>query len=124
METLLEILIPILCQIESGNDPNAIGDNGRAVGILQIHKIMVDDVNRIKCRHVWDYERRYSPFHSRLMCKTYMKHYAPSRIEKHYAEVENLIILGRIWNGGPMGYLKKSTEAYGEKVRKLYNERK
>lgn len=35
----------IIAQIESGNDTTQIGDNGRAIGHLQIHKECVEDVN-------------------------------------------------------------------------------
>ena len=47
MKAILELLIPVLIHVESGGDVNAIGDMGEAVGCLQIHEIMVDDVNRI-----------------------------------------------------------------------------
>jgi len=43
----LQSICDTLKIIESNNDANAIGDSGKAYGILQIHDICVQDVNRI-----------------------------------------------------------------------------
>ena len=43
MITLTELILA-LCLIESSLDPNAIGDGGEAVGILQIHECVILDV--------------------------------------------------------------------------------
>ena len=148
MEVLLKILIPILIQIESGGDDNALGDKTctesyyseelkddiciaweyKAVGCLQTHKVMVDDVNRIhRLRsdqsNLLKYADRKSRNISRYMCLAYLKHYGPRRISKDNTELENLVILGRMWNGGPQGYKKKATLPYARKITKLYNER-
>lgn len=40
-------LLNALVWVESSRNEKAIGDNGKAVGLLQLHKIYVDDVNRI-----------------------------------------------------------------------------
>ena len=49
---------------ESRGDANAIGDNGRAVGVLQIHPIMVREANRIlalkKDKTTYTYEDRFN----------------------------------------------------------------
>lgn len=39
-------IMEVLKVVESNNKVNAIGDNGKAFGILQIHKVCVDDINR------------------------------------------------------------------------------
>jgi len=126
---LLKILIPILIQIESGGDNLAIGDNGDAVGCLQMHKIMVDDINRIQSLKFKDcsedyyrYKDRLDRVTSKMMCEDYMNHYGPKRISKDNTELVNLIILGRMWNGGPQGHKKKATLLYTKKIMKLYNE--
>lgn len=36
-----------ITRVESNKDSTAIGDGGKAWGIVQIHKIAVDDVNRL-----------------------------------------------------------------------------
>ncbi len=40
-------IIAALIAIESGGDRLAVGDGGKAVGILQIHPIMVAEANRL-----------------------------------------------------------------------------
>jgi len=127
MDELLKILIPILIAIESGGDPNAVGDNEKAIGILQIHKICVDDVNRIldaTDRGGWhyDYDDRLIPHYSKSMCKVYLTHYKP-KWDGDYTELEKLCQLGRIWNGGPKGHTKPSTMKYRAKIIELYNKR-
>ena len=42
-----EDLMDAIEQVESGGNANAVGDGGAAIGAFQIHKIYVDDVNRI-----------------------------------------------------------------------------
>lgn len=49
---------------ESRGDSNAIGDSGKAVGVLQIHPIMVREANRIVAmnggqKDLYSYEDRY-----------------------------------------------------------------
>ncbi len=49
---------------ESRGDANAIGDSGKAVGVLQIHPIMVREANRIVAmnggeKDLYSYEDRY-----------------------------------------------------------------
>jgi len=131
METLLKILIPILIQIESEGNNNAIGDGGKAVGCLQIHKIMVDDVNRIQSlkfkdcsEDYYQYKDRLNRITSRMMCEDYLNHYGVKRINKDNTELQNLVILGRMWNGGPQGYKKKATLPYAKKITALYNKGK
>lgn len=131
MEALLIILIPLLIEIESSGDNHAIGDGGKAVGCLQIHKIMVDDCDRIRKLRFnafnhsifFTYKDRLSRPMSKLMCKEYFNHYGPKRISKDNTELENLVILGRMWAGGPQGYKKKATLPYAKKITKLYNKR-
>ena len=117
MEVLLKILLPILIQIESSNNDNAIGDGGKAVGCLQIHKIMVDDVNRILRKTYFFYKDRLSRKKSILMAEIYFKHYMKD--SHKMSRIEAMVKMGRMFNGGPKGYKKKATIAYGEKVRDL-----
>lgn len=101
-------LLPAIEQVESGGDPNAVGDKGKAVGILQIQPIMVRDCNRIvgECR--WTMADRLDADKSRAMFRTYSNHYSRGAGDE---------VVARRWNGGPAGHAKRETVAYWHKVR-------
>ena len=100
-------LYEALVEQESGGNPHAVGDGGRAIGVLQIHPIMVRDVNRILGYDRWTLEDRWSAAESRAMLEVYLGHYGATSYEE----------AARKWNGGPGGHLKASTVPYWEKVR-------
>jgi len=50
MESIIAMLISALMIVESDGRADAIGDNGRAVGVLQIHPECVQDINRFSKR--------------------------------------------------------------------------
>ena len=109
------ILISCLIAVESGGDPEAVGDNGKAIGILQIHDICIRDVNRIyKTKYQWPRDAR-DPKKARYICYLYLSHYGKGK---------SIEARARIWNGGPRGYKKKATLPYWEKVKKIYEEKK
>ena len=110
--TILQVIM-ILITIESGGDPNAIGDSGKAVGILQIHQIVVDDVNRIYDTN-YKYSDRYSKEKSIEIAQLYLKHYASEKRLGRKVMVEDV---ARIWNGGPNGNEKPATDPYWDKVK-------
>jgi hypothetical protein len=98
-------------KVESNGKADALGDGGKAIGIAQIHKICVDDINRIVSTPLYTYEDRLDPIKSREMWEIYLYHYG-------WEVMDSPEKLSRIWNGGPTGYKKKSTLAYWEKVKK------
>jgi len=101
LETLISILLPILAQVESNNNPNATGDNGAAVGILQIWPIMVKDVNRISGK-AYTLQDRRSKAKSYEMATIYLKHYGKPNAE----------YLCRLWNAGPDANRQPGTRKY------------
>jgi hypothetical protein len=113
-----DALINALIAVESGGKDDAVGDGGKAVGCLQIHEILVQDVNRIDGRE--KSAARYLPKDrlsrrlSIVMCRIYLAHYAhPKRLGREPA----LEDMARIWNGGPDGWREPETEKYWAKVR-------
>ncbi len=102
--------------VESRGDPWAVGDNGNAVGAYQIHKIYVDDVNRIQKSYntpmlmrrdgQFTYRDRENKQRSREMVTIYLNHYGGTFEE-----------MARKQNGGPQGHKKESTKAYWLKVK-------
>ena len=130
----LDDLLDAIEQIESSGDPDAVGDNGAAVGSYQIHKIYVDDVNRIlkgwkrqvneqieSAEHrgiggwfvPYSYEDRRNRNYSRDMAEVYLTYYTPLD-DDYNIDLEKA---ARIHNGGPDGWKKKATEKYWLKVK-------
>jgi len=103
----IELFIDALEVKESNRDTAAIGDNGRAVGCLQIWKIMLRDVNRILGYDHYLYSDRLSREKSREMCKIYFSHYCKDMSWHDMA---------RCWNSGPTGYKKECSIGYANDV--------
>ena len=105
----LDELIEKIWQVESSgrlNPPD--GDSGEAAGPLQIHKCVIDDVNR---RYGMDFS--YADRRDLDKSKQIAKLYVTMWLEFHKQE-----IAARIFNGGPRGWQKKSTDAYWLKIQK------
>ena len=104
-------LLPVLIAVESNGDPNAIGDQGRAVGILQIRECVVADVNRLYHRRFrWPDDCR-SEWASTCIAVLYLSHYAGRD-----ASAETW---ARVWNGGPRGATgtrRRATDGYWRRV--------
>lgn len=100
-----------LILIESSGDSMAIGDGGKAVGILQIHPIMVREVNRILGEDRYSYQDRYSVSKSIEMFNIFQDKYNPDR---------DLELAAKLWNGGSTYYLRlDKVESYWNKVKQL-----
>ena len=69
MSNVIAMVIAVLIRVESGGDARAVGDCGRAVGILQQHRVSVAEANRIVGERRWTYADRYDPVKSREMCR-------------------------------------------------------
>lgn len=98
--------------VETGSekDPNeAVGDNGKALGAYQIHKVYWQDaVERNPELKARGYEAVKDPAYARLVIRAYMARYAPKEASWE--------VLARIHNGGPKGHRKDCTKAYWAKV--------
>ena len=96
--------------VETGGRRGAIlGDGGKALGPLQIHRGYHADA-----RIGGDYSRCADLDYSKRVVSAYLQRYAP----KAWAagDVETL---ARIHNGGPRGDKKQATVNYGKKVLRL-----
>lgn len=116
---MIEIIIAILISIESGGNASAVGDNGKAVGILQIHPIMVREVNRISGSH-YIYKDRLNPERSKEMCRIFLNHQI-KRWEKRYGSKPTAVQLACSWNSGSI--FREASESYKKKVREKINEK-
>ena len=103
-------LLAAMIAVESGGDCRAVGDQGRSIGILQISRGVVEDVNRIRGTHYkWPddcFDRRKSI----EICVAYLTHYG--------GKSKSLEKAARQWVGGPQGHRKAETRDYWIKVKK------
>lgn len=113
-------LIRAMIQVESSGRVDAIGDlhlGEPSIGILQIRKVMVDDVNRILSLSGsnlrYTYEDRWDKYKSVEMFFIYSEYY--------HTNLDDYEAIARTWNGGPNGHRKKSTKKYWEKVNTTLN---
>ena len=102
----LNSLISALMIVESGNNDQAIGDQGRALGPLQIHRGVVLDVNRFTGSN-YRHQDMTNRAQARAVCQAYLEHYGRGKTTEEQA---------RIWNGGPTGDRKTATEGYWRKI--------
>ena len=109
-------LINALVKVESSGKADAVGDGGKAVGILQIHKGVIEDVNKIS-KVKYTVADRKDAKKSREICKLYLSHWG-KHYQKKTGKVATDEVLSRIWNGGPSGWKKSATNGYWAKVKK------
>ena len=105
----VEKVIAALCRVESNNKSDAIGDSGRACGILQIWTCMVAEANRIAGKTLYHEAQRLDAATSREMARVVLNHYAKTkRLGNTH---EDMVRLGGLWNrpdgGAPAQYLAK-----------------
>lgn len=123
-EHTIQDLFYAMIWVESRGDPNAVGKKGE-IGVFQISKIYVDDVNRFNeidfdCRYkynpppVWKYRHRKNLVLSWEIVTEYVEHYAT---KERLGREPTLEDMARIHNGGPTGWKKECTKIYWEKVK-------
>lgn len=110
-------LLDAIAVVESGNKADVVGDDGKSVGVYQIGKLYIDDVNAIYGTD-YKYSDRTDPKLSREITSKYLTHYGKvyTRKTKKQTTVE---VYARIHNGGPNGWRKQSTIKYWRKVRNV-----
>jgi hypothetical protein len=91
----------------SGRTGPILGDGGRALGPLQIHRAFHAD-----SRVAGDYSRCAELEYSKRVATAYLKRWAPEAFAKG-----DVVTLARVFNGGPRGHLKPATKSYAAKVR-------
>lgn len=117
--TIPDSFIDLIAQVESGGKLDAIGDRklvNKAYGILQIRQPAVDDFNRWNGTNHTAKEMLNNKELSYTIFRGYMRIYAT---EARLGRKPTYEDMARIWNGGPMGYLKQSTLPYATKLQKV-----
>lgn len=108
-----DVLLNAIASVESNNNPNAIGDNGKAIGIYQIHRAYWQDAVDHDPSIGGEYKDCFNPEYARRIVIAYMDRYAPANASDE--------TLARIHNGGPRGHKKSATLKYWSKVKKKMN---
>jgi len=117
---LIAGVVAALISIESGGDVAAVGDGGRAVGILQMWPVAVAEANRLegiearregRTARTWTDADRRDPEASREMCAVTLRwHYRRGVVDP--------VALGGRWRnpGGhaPAWYLRRLRQAMGD----------
>ena len=129
----LEKLLDAIQQVENPSKSNElIGDqhlSDKAYGIYQIRQPLLDDINRIVGKEVikelWGKEYLViedvkDSVKARWCAKMYLIHYG--RVyQRQTGNMPCLATYARIYNGGPYGWRKDSTNAYVSKIFEQYN---
>ena len=110
-----EKLLDAIKYVESKNNSKAVGDKGRAFGCYQIHKVYIDDVNRIYKTN-YKHSDAFNEKLAREIAKKYLTFYGKEYFKETGKEPTNEIF-ARIHNGGPSGW----KNGPGEKAKNRYN---
>ena len=102
-------LLDAIEQVESGGR-NVVGDNGKAIGPMQIHRVYWQDAIEHDPSIGGVYADCQDPQYARRVVRAYMDRYAPKGASDE--------TLARIHNGGPRGHRRDATIKYWNKVRK------
>jgi hypothetical protein len=108
---MLTKIITILILIESGGKAGAIGDDGRAVGVLQIHPVMVDEANRILGRREFTYQDRTDRDRSIQIAAVFLSYQAKA-YRRNFGKDPRPEDLSVCWNTGS---LRRDNWAYQQK---------
>lgn len=84
--------VEALIRVESRNNPRAIGDHGRALGVLQIHLGVIQDVNRWYGTR-YKHRDAFDPSKARRICKMYTYY-----LIKHRKKEVTLWNVALCWN--------------------------
>ena len=109
----LRPFLDALAQVESQGKDDAVGDNGKAIGRMQIWEIYWKDA-MAKCPKIGgEYKDCTQKVYAERIVTAYLLRYAKSAVES-----KDWQTLARIHNGGPKGATKAATRGYWVKVRK------
>lgn len=103
-------VLKAMIYVESRGDPLAVGDGGRAIGVLQIHKDYWRDATGFLGVD-WPYSDARDPVKAAAAVRAYCEHYAKAYNRPWTAET-----ISRIHNGGPLGWKKRATIRYYRKI--------
>lgn len=101
----------VIKYVETNNNPRAVGDDGKAYGIVQIHWVCIKDVNKT---FNTDFKHRdaFKEEYAKEIFNLYI-HKGVRLFRKKYCRDPTEQEIVRMWNGGIYrGYLYKATVKY------------
>lgn len=109
----LRPFLDALAQVESQGKDDAVGDNGKAIGRMQIWQVYWKDA-MAKCPKIGgSYQDCKTKTYAERIVVAYLLRYASNAVAS-----KDWQTLARIHNGGPKGATKAATRGYWVKVRK------
>jgi hypothetical protein len=109
-------ILDALRSVETGGsrDPDrAVGDDGRALGAYQIHKVYwLDAVEHEPSLRARGYEAVTDRAYAERVVIAYLS---------RYARDWSIDTISRTHNGGPKGFKKKATDGYAAKARRAFD---
>jgi len=115
---LIALLFAVIAEKESHFDPAAWNRDEDSVGIVQIRRCVIDDINEAYGLD-FSYADRWSPYRSRLIFALCMALNA-ERYRKETGKEPDVEALVRMWNGGPDGYREPETLEYWRAVKPIF----
>ena len=106
-------LLDALCFVESDNDASAVGDNGLAVGVLQAHPCVLQDIQTVYGIHFEPHDR-YNAELACVMCVLYVTWYCRYDRLLRPATAKDYALC---WHYGPDFMEKDDPHGYWDKVR-------
>jgi hypothetical protein len=113
-EDPMDRLLDAIAVVESRDNPAAVGDHGRAVGVYQIHRFYWADGTEL-LGVTWKYREARDPQKARQVVRAYLSYYGRGK---------SLLDMARIHNGGPKGHAKAATLAYARKIERVLDPEK
>jgi hypothetical protein len=102
VEALDDSFILALMWAESEHDENAIGDDGVALGILQIWPDTIKEYNRLTGANLAHTDAFWVPTAVHV-CRVVLEHHG-AHVERQLGRSLSRRELGMMWNGGPTGW--------------------
>lgn len=103
---------------QSSLNPKAIGDDGKAYGIVQVRQKAIDDVNR-----VFGTKYTLNDALDKAKSKDIFRKYLAYWGKQHYIKTRKYPtpeLHWKQWNGGPTGNSKEKTEQYVKNIKNKY----
>lgn len=123
LNTTSEISLRAIALIESSNKPHAVGDNGRALGLFQIHSVVVREFNNFHKNH-YTHKDMLDPAKAEIVARWYISERIPAML-RHYRKEESVKNIIWAYNAGIGSVLKgiipPITQQYLDKYRRLTN---